>query len=414
MDNRVILLLFVEACIALTIPKTAGLYEGKALRAVICSVLIAAAFAMRLCVLSYETPDYKDFLTVWVSFFRDNGGFKALGTSVGNYNIPYLYFLALFSYSEIRDLYLIKLLSIFFDIVLAGSCSALLGKCGASRLSRSICYVAVLLLPTVFLNGALWGQCDSIYVALAFLGVYLSMDDRPVLSMICIAVSFGFKLQAVFIMPVYAVLWAQKKFKWFHFIVFPVTYVLLVLPAVLLGRPFGDTILLYFNQMGTVGSGLNYNSPSIFAIFDGYGGLPVISNTDLASKAGIVAAAAATLSVLLYALTHRGRLDNKKVVFCLAMLVTVIPFFLPHMHDRYFFAADIAAVLIVFIRPEFAVVPVLVQFASLLGAHAYLKGRYLLMMRYGSYALILVLFFYVILLFSDVSVFDKEKKIFSS
>ena len=51
--------------------------------------------------------------------------------------------------------------------------------------------------------------------------------------------------------------------KLWHFLVFPAVYVLLMLPAVIAGRPLLDTITLYFDQMGSVGSGLNYNSPSV-------------------------------------------------------------------------------------------------------------------------------------------------------
>ena len=60
-------------------------------------LLLAGAFVLRGAALDYQTLDYQNFLTRWVDFFRDNGGFRALAYPVGNYNIPYLYFLALFS-----------------------------------------------------------------------------------------------------------------------------------------------------------------------------------------------------------------------------------------------------------------------------------------------------------------------------
>ena len=122
-------------------------------------------------------------------------------------------------------------------------------------------------MPTVVLNGSLWGQCDSIYVALALMSIYWAMDERPVLSILAMSLAFGFKLQAVFIMPVLALLWMQGRLRFRHFLLFPVFYVLLVMPAVLLGRPFLETLTLYFSQTGSIGSGLNYNSPSIFGIF---------------------------------------------------------------------------------------------------------------------------------------------------
>ena len=96
------------------------------------------------------------------------------------YNIPYLYFLCLFSYLPIRDLYLIKLLSILFDVLLAWAAMKLVGRATQNPLMRAGCFLAVLFWPTVFLNGALWAQCDSIYVAFALLGIWLALEDKPI------------------------------------------------------------------------------------------------------------------------------------------------------------------------------------------------------------------------------------------
>lgn len=65
------------------------------------------------------TYDYQDFLSGWASFFRENGGWAAVALPKGNYNVPYLYFLAAISYLPVRDLYLIKLFSMLFDVLLA-------------------------------------------------------------------------------------------------------------------------------------------------------------------------------------------------------------------------------------------------------------------------------------------------------
>ena len=387
MDIYVSALLAAEAVFALFLLYKAGLLTS-APRLLLSIVLTAAAFVLRAALFDYETLDYQNFLTVWVDFFRRHGGFRALNTPVGNYNIPYLYFLALFSYSGIRDLYLIKLLSVFFDVVLAYAAMQLVGKCTQSDRKRLFCFFAVLFMPTVVLNGALWGQCDSTYAALAILGIYCALDGRPVLSMILAALSFGFKLQAVFVLPVYAVLWMKGKFKLRHFAVFPAAYILLVLPAVLLGRPFLETITLYFNQTGSIGSGLNYNSPSIYSMFQ-YS-LPQEYNA-AASALGIIAAAVYMTAMLVACYVNRNRLTEKSILAAALLFAIGIPFLLPHMHDRYFFAADILSVITAFAAVRFSAIPLLVQFASLLGYHAYLKLSYLLLMDRGAWALIAAL-----------------------
>ena len=384
MDLRVLLLLLAEALLGLFLLYREGLLRSR-WAWVISSLLLIGAFALRAAVLDYQTLDYQNFLTRWVDYFRDNGGFRALAHPIGNYNIPYLYFLALFSLSGIKDLYLIKLLSILFDVLLAWACERLAARFTGNAARRLACFFTVLYLPTVFLNGAVWGQCDSIYVALAVLSIALALEDKPVLSMICIALSFGFKLQAVFVMPVFAVLWMYGKYNWKHFLIFPLTYLLLVLPAVLLGRPFLDTLTLYASQTGSIGSGLNYNSPSVFAVFNR------ITEAQRASAIAIAAAFIYTLNVLAVAFANRRKLTDQAILGAALLFAIGIPFLLPHMHDRYFFAADILSLVLAFSVPVFSLTALLVQFASLLGYHAYLKMRYLLPMRYGAAALILAL-----------------------
>ena len=384
MDIRVILMLAAVGVFALALLYKEGLLKKPA-PIVIAVMLTALALVLRALVFGYETLDYQNFLTRWVDFFRQRGGWRALSEPVGNYNIPYLYFMALFSYSSVKDLYLIKLLSTVFDVLLAYSAMRLVSRWQKSAGLRLGCFFTVLLWPTVFLNSAVWAQFDSIYVALALLGIDLALDERPVLAMTCMALSFGFKLQAVFILPVCAVLWMQGKFKWYHFLVFPAVYVLLVLPAVIIGRPFMDTLLLYFGQTGSIGTGLNYNSPSVFAL------IRDVADTDAAAKAGIVGAFAYMLAVLGVCFIGRRRLGDQAVFAAAVLLAVGIPFLLPHMHDRYFYAADILTLALAFAFPVYFPTALLTEFASLLGYHAYLKMRYLLPMHYGAAALIIVL-----------------------
>ena len=384
MGFAVYLLLALEALLALLLLWRSGSLQSR--RAfVVSALLLLLAFAARAYVFDYETLDYQNFLTRWVEFFRANGHFRAMKQSVGNYNIPYLYFLAFFSMLPIRDLYLIKLLSTLFDVLLAWGSMMLLGRFTKKAWLRIACFFTVLCLPTVFLNSAVWAQCDSSYTALLVIALYLALDGRPSASMVCAALAFGFKLQAVFVLPVFAVLWMAGKIKWQHFLLFPLSYVLLVLPAVLLGRPFWETITLYFSQTGSIGSALNYNSSSIFAI------LRKIAEPERASKIAVAVAFCYMLCALVVCYVNRKRLSDRAVLGAAVLLAVGIPFLLPHMHDRYFFCADILTLVLAFVSWPCSPAAALCQFASLLGYHAYLKMRFLLPMRYGAAALIVTL-----------------------
>jgi len=351
----------------------------------VASVLLLLAFALRAVLMSHETLDYQNFLTQWVTYFKDNGGFAALASPIGNYNVPYMYFLAAFSYLDIKDLYLIKTLSILFDILLAWASSRIIYRYARSSRKALVCFFIILLLPTVVLNGAYWGQCDSIFTAFAVLSIMFALDNKPAAAMCSIAVSFAFKLQAVFIMPIFVVFLIGKKVKLWHFLLFPLTYLVIITPAVLFGMPFSDAISLYFSQAGTVGGGLNYNSSSVFSI------ITDVSSQSSAASLGILAAFLAMGIIIAISCFGKVRLSSRSMMAAALLFAVAIPFLLPHMHDRYFFIADTLSVIYACMSPGYFLIPVLVQFASMLGYWAYLQGYYILPMQYGGFALIIVI-----------------------
>lgn len=403
MDVRVVLLLIAEAALALVLLRASGVLPTPK-HVLVSTGLLAAAFVLRGLCLPYETLDYQNFLTVWVDFFRQNGGLAALGLPVGNYNVPYLFFLALFSQSSIPDLYLIKLLSIFFDVVLAWAAMQLAGCFVRSPARRLACFFLVLFWPTVVLNGALWGQCDSIYVAFAVLSLWLVLSEHPMLAMASIAAAFSFKLQAVFVMPVFLLFWLTRRVKLRYFLVFPVVCVVMVLPAVLAGRPLWEALTISLAQTGSIGSGLNYNSPSVFALFSN------VQNPELAGNLGILTAALVIVLLAVLFWLRRKACSNRALLLASVLLAVAIPFFLPHMHDRYFFAADILTLALAVVDLRLAPLPLLCEFASLLGYHAYLKMRYLLLMSCGAWALIAVLAVLFCLLIAEL--FGPAKKLY--
>ena len=191
MGLSVVFVLILEALFALVL-----LYFSDALRDVraeiIAVVLTAGAFVLRGALLSYETLDYQDFLAAWVEWFRANGGVRALGVSVGNYNVPYLTLLALFSGARMRDLNWIKLISIFFDVLLAWSAMQLAGLFTDKPWRKLLAFFLVLFWPTVVLNGALWGQCDSIYAALCLMGLWLILARKPWAGVAAMGAAFAF------------------------------------------------------------------------------------------------------------------------------------------------------------------------------------------------------------------------------
>ncbi len=362
--------------------------DGRAIEPAVFFPVLAAVYVLlvlRVLCFNHETGDYVTFLKPWTDYFRQNGGFAALSESIGNYNIPYLTFLALFSYIPVSELYLIKLLSVGFDLLLAAAAAKLVLLATGSDRRKLLAFAAALLLPTVFLNGAYWGQCDSIYGGLALLAVYFILSDRPWLSMAALALSFSFKLQAVFIFPLFFVFLLTGRLKLRHIPLFPAVYIAAVSPALIAGRPFLDTLLLYVSQGGTVGSALNYNSPSVYSLFK------YVSNPTAAANAGIICAFAFCALMFVFLFLCRKRLNNTAYILAALAFSLAIPLLLPHMHDRYFFLADALSLVAAFCVPGIVWCAPMVTFASLLGYHAYLRGTFFMPMSRGFWLLAIAL-----------------------
>ena len=383
--------LAVGACLLALAGLCVGLLRlcGADRSLLLCALLpIGAAVFLRCCLLDHMTYDYRDFLSGWAAFFRDNGGWAALKLPKGNYNVPYLYFLAFISYLDLPDLYLIKLFSVLFDVLLAWGGARLVRVLTGDRGYRPLAaFCLLLLLPTVVLNGAYWAQCDSIYGALCLHALASGLDRRPKGAVVLLALAFSFKLQAVFLIPLWCALWFTRRVRFRELLLFPATYALSILPALLLGKPLGDILGVYFGQAVEYKDYLTLNAPSVYAFLP-YG---VEVDTERAARLGIVAAFA-VLGLLLLALwLHRDRVTDSMLMTAGVIMAVGIPLFLPHMHDRYFFLADVLTLCWACVSLRRVPHAVGVQVASLGAYHAYLVLRYAFPMAVGALILLAVL-----------------------
>lgn len=343
---------------------------------------IGAAMLARALCLDYASLDYQDFLHQWYLYFRNNGGFGAIAGSVGDYNAPYLYFMAAISYLGVPDLYLIKLFSILFDLVLAWGCLRLTRSLMGERAGNPAplaAFGAALLLPTVVLNGAYWGQCDAVYAALCVHAAALVMEGKNKSSVALMGLAFAVKLQSIFVLPLWGVLWLAKKVRFWELWVFPAAYFAAVLPAALLGKPLGDILGVYFQQMGEYPR-LVLNAPSVYQ-FIPYG---VEVDQAPASRLGILAAGALVLCLLALGLWLGGRLGRGTAMAVAVVLCIGVPFFLPHMHERYFFLADVFTLCWACANVRRVPAALLAEGASLASYCVYLRLKYNFVLRLGE------------------------------
>ena len=78
----------------------------------------AAALYLRYAVRDYVSGDAYYYLLPWYEKMK-NVGFAGLAQPVGDYNILYQFFIAIFTYLPMEALHAYKLFSVIFDVLLA-------------------------------------------------------------------------------------------------------------------------------------------------------------------------------------------------------------------------------------------------------------------------------------------------------
>src|SRR5947209_4821971 len=150
------------------------------------TALFAGLIRLRLFAIQFTTGDTADYFVPWLQFIQTHGRIHAVGQRIGEYFPPYYFLLALTSYLPLSLLGKIKVIPIFFDVVAAFWAAKIVafarrerGPHGATAASPQAAALVVLALPSLFVEGAVWGQCDSIYSSLLLGALYCLMRGMP-------------------------------------------------------------------------------------------------------------------------------------------------------------------------------------------------------------------------------------------
>jgi Gpi18-like mannosyltransferase len=317
---------------------------------------IFLALALRLSLFDFESMDYQWSFGPWYDFIVSIGGPSALRYEFSNYAPPYLYLLTLATYLPLPKLYAIKLISISFDFLLAFFVLLIVRLKYDNKVVWISSFFVALFAPTVFINSALWGQSDATYTSMLVASIYFMIRQRPSLSLLFFSIAFAFKLQAVFLFPVFIVLFLKGRVPIYSFLIIPATYLISILPAWLLGRPLMELLMTYKAQAALYKE-LTLNAPNL------YQWLP--NDLGLFEKPGLVLAALLACLLCLVSWRSAVPLDGEIIVKLSLASALLLPFTLPHMHERYFFAADVFSIIYAFYSPKRFFIPLVVGAASL-------------------------------------------------
>jgi Gpi18-like mannosyltransferase len=336
---------------------------------------IAFALAVRFMFRNVMTGDFVADTSRWYAAVQQLG-LAASGTNVSNYTPPYLYLLYAVSrlLPSLPPVEAIKVPSVLFDFVCAGAVYGIVRlRYESNHRIAMLAFLAVLLAPTVVLNGSYWGQADSIYTGMLLLCVYGLMRGRAVVPLLAYGVALALKFQSVFMALSLCALWLRRRLPLWTALLVPAVYTLAMIPAWLEGRKAWDLATIYLAQSGTFHS-LTRNAPNL------YTWLPQRLYA-LLVPAGLILMSAIGVAFLWLVWRSRARLGPELVLKLSLLSLLLTPYFLPKMHDRFFFPADVLSIAYGFYFPGQYYVPVAVSFVSFFAYQPFLFGHPLLPLR---------------------------------
>jgi len=336
--------------------------------AVILGIAILLVVQLRRSLLSFVSGDMTNFTSIWYAAIKEQG-FSFFGTDISNYSPPYLYMLYLVSIvlPGIPATSAIKLPSIFFDLVCAWYIFRIVRIRYESGPLPFFAFFAVLLAPTVVMNSAMWGQADSIYTAMLVACVYYLMVHKDWQASLAFGAAFAVKFQAIFLAPLLLALALKRVVSWKSLLLIPLVYLVAILPAWIAGRPIIELLTIYQSQ-SEIGKDIAFGVPNL------YNWLPT-KYKPLFFSAGLLWTVCACYLYVIAVLKSHVKLVPSLLTRLGLLSLMMMPYFLPKMHERYFFPAEVLSIAYGFYFPRYYLIPIALNLISFFSYQKFLFDR---------------------------------------
>lgn len=352
--------------------------KDKALYIYCFAVISFLALVIRIYFFDYESGDFYWYLNPWYNTMK-SGGLEALGEQVGDYNMLYQFLIALMTFIPIKPLLAFKLTSIIFDYLLAFSMVKLIEliivEIEHIELYKIFVFIMTLFSPLIMLNSAMWAQCDVMYVFFVVQSlVYLldnSKSNHYSFAFIMLGVAFAFKLQTIFIIPLYLYYWfRERKFNLFQFILIPITMLITTIPNVFYGRNPLDVFTNYIDQTNTY-TDISKNYPSFWTIFLEVG---IEKYENPIKYIGTISAVLILGIIMLYWMYKKIKFTPNNIMHMAFVFSYTCVLFLPRMHERYGFMYEVLALLLYVINQRTRQPMLLLFFVNLIAYWRFLMS----------------------------------------
>lgn len=364
--------------------KLAGLYFLKFFHKYYLFIMVAAVTAAILVaeflVIRYPTNDMVGYVFNWIKSIKEVG-FTSFWTVKADYSPLFLFFCAIISLLpagenitvngttyNVNYMYYVKGFYFLCIIGMGIGIYLIIKKLTSSNWKAALGYCVTIVLPTVFMNSAIWGNSDvTLALAMVFC-LYFALTSHSRLAFLMLGFALGNKLQAVFLLPFLTYLLLNRKLKLYTVIYAFIGLCITFLPSWIFGAPFTKPFEFFGVQINNYHN-LTYGCANMWHLVNFRG--------DEVSK-GATWVALALIGLLLAGIhLRRIELDNKDNMFKVAILTIMATcFFLPHMHERYFYIIDVLVVAYAFINKKRWFLVPLMQVSSSIAYYHYLSGVY--------------------------------------
>ena len=336
---------------------------------IVMAIAIAVSTIAKVYAFPFLSSDYHNFLCGWMLKYKELGVHDGFGASLGDYTPFYNYFLCLFGvwFPEEGFVYAIKIFNIIFELSFSTAVFLIVQKCFHKLNYSALAFSISLIIPSIIINGAFWGQCDIVFSSFVVWSFYFILGKKYNLAMIFFSIAFSIKLQAIFFFPFIFLLILKREIKIYHLLYIPIIYIGLAIPSLICGRPFGDIMSVYLTQTQEYNDRLSLSAPSVYAFFNN-------AFTTTFSYVPVIIFFVITLSYVFYLYYKDMELNKENLITIALISILFSAYFLPHMHERYFFLADLFAFIYLFIKKKGFALCVLINLASITCCTRFLFG----------------------------------------
>jgi Gpi18-like mannosyltransferase len=300
------------------------------------------AVLVRISLMKFQNADYQIFSS-WYDYVNQHG-IHSFKDAFSNYNPPYTYFLYLVTLLPISKIAALKGLMILFDVFMAVTIYMLVKLLHPRNNTPVIAALTSLFLPITLLTGVFWGQFDQLYVGCIILSLYFALKENSRQSWIWFGLGLAVKFQAIFFLPALAIT-CFKNIKWQQSYWAVISFFVVTLPPMIMGRSLISLLRIYPDQAKLFNGVLRpLNAPNL------YQWIP-LNSLSYFHYTAIGLALAACVGLLMIAV-ERKKFSREELVLGTVLILHIVPFLLPDMHDRYFFPAAMASFVLAVVYPK--------------------------------------------------------------